>query len=152
MLVCWKILYLLHLFRKDSKEQVVNIRVWSSKKKDVWHYLEQLVKLHRDAWNPQLLHTWVCSALRKQVSGVILLMFINILSVGVIETWPTSFQQSVGTGQGETAKNLSIASSTPVCKGSSSQWGWQNRLPREVVDSSLEMFKSRLDAYVCSLL
>ena len=31
-------------------------------------------------------------------------------------TWPTSFQRSVGTGQGETAINLSIGSSAPVCE------------------------------------
>jgi len=33
----------------------------------------------------------------------------------------TSFRQSVGTAQGEMAINLSIGSSTPVCKGTSSQ-------------------------------
>jgi len=50
----------------------------------------------------------VCSALRKEDSEVILLVFINILNVGVKETRPTYFQWSVGTGQGERAINLSI--------------------------------------------
>jgi len=50
-------------------------------------------------------------------------MFINILSVGVKEIWPTSFQHSVGKGQGETAVNWSIESATPICKGASSQQG-----------------------------
>ena len=52
--------------------------------------------------------TWVCSALRKEDSEVILLMFINILSMGVKGMWPTSFQWSVGTGQGEAAISWSI--------------------------------------------
>ena len=43
---------------------------------------------------------WVYSALRKEDSEVILiiLMIVNILSVGVKETWSSSFQQSVWTG------------------------------------------------------
>ena len=64
--------------------------------------------------------TWICLALRKEESEVILLMFINILSVGVRRTWPTSFQQSVRTGQGETAINWSIGSSAPICEGAPS--------------------------------
>lgn len=48
-------------------------------------------------------------------------MFINILCVGVKETWPTSFQQSVETGQGEMAINWSIGISAPICEGTSSQ-------------------------------
>ena len=43
-------------------------------------------------------------------------MFINILNVGVKGTWPTSFQQSVGTGQGEMAINCSIGSSNQYVK------------------------------------
>ena len=35
---------------------------------------------------------------------------------GVEETWPTSFQRSVGTGQGEMAINWSIGSSAPACE------------------------------------
>ena len=53
-------------------------------------------------------------------------MFINILSVGIKETRPTSFQQSVWTGQGEMAINWSMGSSAPICKGTSSQWRWQS--------------------------
>jgi len=53
-------------------------------------------------------------------------MFINILSVGVEGTWPSSFQWSVGTEQGEAAINWSIGSSTPICKGISLQWGWRS--------------------------
>jgi len=67
--------------------------------------------------------TWVCSELRKEDPEVILLVFINILSVGVKGTWPTSFQQSAGTGQGETAINWSIGSFAPICEGTSAQWG-----------------------------
>jgi len=48
-------------------------------------------------------------------------MFINVLSVGVKGTWPASFQQSVGTGPGETAINWNIGSSAPICEGTSSQ-------------------------------
>jgi len=48
-------------------------------------------------------------------------MLINILSVGVKGTWPTSFQLSVGTGKGEMAVNLSIGISAPICEGNSSQ-------------------------------
>jgi len=44
-------------------------------------------------------------------------MFVSILNVGVKETWPTSLQRSVGTGQGKTAINLSIGSSTPIREG-----------------------------------
>jgi len=70
-------------------------------------------------------------------------MLISILNVGVKRTWPTSFQQSAGTEQGEIAINVSIGSSTPICEGTSVSDGvtehW-NRLPREVVDSpSLEI-------------
>ena len=50
-------------------------------------------------------------------------MFINILTVGDKGRWPTSFQWSVETGQGETAINCSIQSSAPICAGTS-QWGW----------------------------
>ena len=53
-------------------------------------------------------------------------MFVNILNVGVKETRPTSFQQSVRTIHGETAINWSTRSSAPLCKGTSSQWGWQS--------------------------
>jgi len=48
-------------------------------------------------------------------------MFINILSVGVKGTWPTSFQWSVGRGQGEMAINVSVGGSAPICEGTSSQ-------------------------------
>ena len=48
-------------------------------------------------------------------------MLINILSVGVKGTWPTFFQQSVETGQGEIAINWSAESSAPICEGTSSQ-------------------------------
>ena len=65
--------------------------------------------------------TWVCSALRKEDSEVTLLMVINILSVRVKETWPTSFQWSVGIGQGEKAIKWSIGSSAPICEGTSSK-------------------------------
>lgn len=52
-------------------------------------------------------------------------MFISVLSVGVKETQPTSFQCSVGTGEGEMAINWSIESFTPIHEGPS-QWGWQS--------------------------
>ena len=100
--------------------------------------------------------TWVCSASRKEDWEGILLMFINIISVGVKRTWPTSFQQSVGTGQGETGKKLEHR------KFHTNMWRnfftvrvtdhW-SMLPREVVESpSLEIIKTHLDAYLCSLL
>jgi len=53
------------------------------------------------------------------------LMFINILSVWVNRTWPTPFQWSVGTGQGEMVINLSIGSSEPICEGTS-WWEWHS--------------------------
>jgi len=62
-------------------------------------------------------------ALRKEDWEGIWLMFINILSVGDKGTWPTFFQWSVGTGQGEMAINWSVGSSAPVCEGTS-WWGW----------------------------
>mgnify|MGYP001853288496 CR=1 FL=1 len=69
----------------------------------------------------------------------LIIWLISIINVGVKGTWPTSFRWSGGTGQGETAINWSIESSTPIYKGTSSvrvteHW---NRLPREVVDSLL---------------
>ncbi len=39
---------------------------------------------------------------------------------------PTSFQRSVGTGQGEMAINRSIGSFAPICKGTSSWQEWQS--------------------------
>jgi len=41
-------------------------------------------------------------------------------------TWPSSFQRSVGTGQGEMAINRSIGSFAPICKGTSSWQEWQS--------------------------
>ena len=68
----------------------------------------------------------VCSTLRKEDSEVILLIFINILSVGVKQTLSTSSQRSVGTGQGEMAINWSMECSASICEGTSSWWGWQS--------------------------
>ena len=59
-------------------------------------------------WNPL--------SVKELIHLVILLIFINIWSVGDKGTWQTSFQWSVRTGQGETAINLSIGSSAPVCE------------------------------------
>ena len=56
----------------------------------------------------------------------ILSMFINALSMRDKGTWPTSFQWSVGTGHGGMPINRSIGSSAPICKGTSSQWGWRS--------------------------
>ena len=98
--------------------------------------------------------TWICSALRKENSDGILLIFINILSVGDKGTRPTSFQWSVGTEEGEMTKNFSIESSTNMQRKflmvrAMEHW---NRLMREVVDSpSLETFKTHLDAYLCKM-
>jgi len=50
-------------------------------------------------------------------------MFINILSVGVEEEQPTSFQLSMRTEQREMDINLNIGGSTPVYEGTSSQQG-----------------------------
>ena len=75
---------------------------------------------------------------------------------GVKGTWPTSFQQSGGTEQGEMAINLSIGSSTPICDGTllhSEGDGALEQAAREVVESpSLEIFKTHLDAHLCSQL
>ena len=63
---------------------------------------------------------------------------------------PGCFQQCVETGQGETARNCSIGSSTQTSLGEvMERWNW---LPREVVESlSLEIFKTHLDTYLCDL-
>jgi len=53
----------------------------------------------------------------------ILLIFINIFGVGVNETWRTSFQWSVGTGQGEMDINWSIGYFASICIRYSSQRG-----------------------------
>ena len=92
--------------------------------------------------------------MRKEDSEVILIMFINILRVVVKETWLTSFQQSVGTGQGESAvvhrKFCTNMQRNFFTVRVMEHW---NRLPREVVECpNLEIFKTHLDAYLCSLL
>ena len=81
-------------------------------------------------------------------------MFISILNVGVKRTWPASFQQSVGTGQGESAmvhrKFCTNMQRNFFTVRVMEHW---NRLPREVMDSpSLEIFKTCLGIYLCSLL
>jgi len=54
------------------------------------------------------------------------LQMLLAVEAGDKGTWPTSFQWSVGTGQGEMAINLSIGISSPICEGTSSEWGWRS--------------------------
>jgi len=83
-------------------------------------------------------------------------MLINILRVGVNRMQPDSFQWCPATGQGAMGTNLKHKKFHPNTRKSlftlrvMEHWNW---LPREVVDSpSLEIFKTHLHEFLCSLL
>ena len=82
-------------------------------------------------------------------------MFTNILSVGDKETWPTPSQWSVVTGQRENGHKLEHKKFRTNMKKNyftvrvTEYW---TSLPGGVVESPLEIFKTHLDADLCSLL
>jgi len=82
-------------------------------------------------------------------------MFINVFSVGVKGAWPTSFQWSVGIGQGE----MAIAEAQEVLHQyakellhSERDGALQQAAQGGCGVSCLEIFKTCLDTYLGSLL
>ena len=103
-------------------------------------------------WGGQIWST-VSSLEKGRLSGILSIL-INIQRASAKWMGPVSFRWCPVAGQWSTVTNWYKGSSIWRWERTSLLWGWEcwKRLPRKIVESPLEIFKSHLNAFLCILL